>query len=350
LRGYRTFRMLYLFVSQRFIVNWPLNSITVKLDNLLGPYLYQYKKLSLPGIGTFILAENAVLPDETAKVKTAIEGISFQSKSTPQLEDSLIQYIKDNTGKMKALAEADLYSFISTAFEYLNIGKPYYFEGIGTLQKNKDNAYTFTAGTLINQKTEDIPYRPSETRRKSAFDEDAVKGSKINGGKLIIVLGILATLGLVAWGGYYLYNKNTGDTDTVQQEPGVTPPITPDTSARINQAVPDSAGIKPSALQPVTDSTTLLPPSTTAATGTTAYTFIFETTGKKERAAKRYEQLKGISILKEYNNTVAVSTGDSLSFKIYTVVNCTPSDTTRIKEQLNAWYYGTAAMKVKLEH
>ena len=79
------------------------------------------------------------------------------------------------------------------------------------------------------------------------------------------------------------------------------------------------------------------------------YTFIFETTNKKARALKRYDQLKGISVLKNYNNTVAMETKDSLFFKIYTVVHCTAADTAHVKELLNAWYYGKKEMKVKID-
>ena len=88
---------------------------------------------------------------------------------------------------------------------------------------------------------------------------------------------------------------------------------------------------------------------TVAAVPAGGFKFVFETTDKKTRAAKRYEQLKGVSVLKEYNNKVAVETKDSLSFKIYTMVPCPPADTARIKQLLNAWYYGAAAMKVKIE-
>src|SRR3978361_231276 len=44
--AYGTFSFFYLFVRQRFIVIWLVKSNYVKVDNLLGPYLYQYKKLS----------------------------------------------------------------------------------------------------------------------------------------------------------------------------------------------------------------------------------------------------------------------------------------------------------------
>lgn len=325
----------------------------MKVDNLLGPYFYQYKRLSLPGIGLFTLAENAVLPDDNAKVKTPIEGISFSPKTGAALDDSLIVYVKEQTGKMKPLAEADLYSFIATAFQYLNIGKPFYFEGIGTLQKNKDNAYTFTAGTVIaTQKADEIPHRQQETKRKSAYENQTPRSNSssrnVNGGKLALLSAIVVTLGLVGWGGYYLYNKNTGGTEDNTQQ--LVAPVNTDTTAGA-QALPDSSGMKPvnTADSIAKDSNHVtMPAPATASVPAGAYKFIFETTQKKTRAVKRYEQLKGVSILPVYNNTVAVETKDSLTFNIYTVINCTPADTARVKEQLNAWYYGGATMKVKI--
>ena len=315
----------------------------MKVDNLLGPYLYQYKTLSLPGIGLFTLDDKAILPDETAKIKTAIEGISFNAKTGAQLDASLIQYIKDQTGKMKALAEADLYSYIATAFQYLNIGKSFYFEGIGTLQKNKDGAYTFTAGTVIPQKTEEIPHKHIETKRKSISaygNDDTVGAGSFNAGRLIMLLAVLVTLVLIGWGGYYLYNKNTDDNNPVQQNNVKALPA-PDTLVTNPPITDTGSSHKDSLVNSVkTD------PATVHASG---YKFVFETTGKKARAAKRYEQLKDISILKEYNNKIGIETKDSLSFKIFTIVPCTPADTARVKEMLNAWYYGNTAMKVKIE-
>ena len=352
LSAYDTFSFFYLFVRQLFIVIWRVKPQYVKVDNLLGPYLYQYKKLSLPGIGLFTLDDKAVLPDDTAKIKIPIEGITFNAKTGGQLDDSLIQYIKDETGKMKALAEADLYSFIATAFQFLNIGKPFYFEGIGTLQKNKDGGYTFTAGTVIPQKTEETPARYSDTSKKSTYNSDnneAGRSSSFNTGKLLVVAGILVTLALIGWGGYYLYNKNT-DTNGVSQNGTKQSSAVPDTLAATTGI--DSTGKKPdSTITLKKDSSIAASPvkKDSAAAPGTGYKFVFETTGRKARALKRYEQLKGVTVLKNYNNKVAIETKDSLSFKIYTLVPCTPADTGHVKELLNAWYYGKTAMKVKIE-
>jgi hypothetical protein len=327
----------------------------VKVDNLLGPYLYQHKKLSLPGIGLFTLDEKAILPDDNAKIKIPIEGISFNGKTGPQLDDALIQYIKEETGKMKALAEADLYSFIATAFQFLNIGKPFYFEGIGTLQKNKDGAYTFTAGTVIPQKTEAAPLRYSDTSRKSTYNNETetAGGSSFNAGKLLVVSGILITLALIGWGGYYLYNKNTGSNNGPLQNE-TRPATTQDTTAATTVVIPDSTGKKPDSTNRTAkkdSALTIIPvkkdPAFAPAAGN--YKFVLENTTKKARALKRYDQLKDITMLKNYNNKISIETKDSLSFKIYTIVPCAPTDTAHVKELLNAWYYGKKEMKVKID-
>jgi hypothetical protein len=320
----------------------------VKVDNLLGPYLYQYKKLFLPGIGLFTLDDKAVLPDDTAKIKSPIEGISFNAKTGGALEDSLVQYIKDETGKMKALAEADLHSYIATAFQYLNIGKPFYFEGIGTLQKNKDNNYIFTAGTVIPQRIEDNPNRYAETSRKSAFaDKEEKPGRGFNAGGLIVVLGVLITLALIGWGGYYLYSKNTNDNIAVVQPENK--PAT-DSSATVAATIPDSSGKKPDSIEKAIKKDSAVAKTDPISAPAGGYKFVFETTNRKLRALKRYEQLKDVTVLKNYNNKVNLETADSVSFKLYTVVACPAADTNHVKDQLNAWYYGTKEIKVKIDH
>jgi hypothetical protein len=324
----------------------------LKVDNLLAQYLYKYKRLSLYGIGIFTLDDNAVFPDETAKVKTQIEGVSFVSKTTAALDDSLIEYIKSETGKMKALAEADLDSYVALAHQFLNIGKPFYFEGIGTLQKNTDGSFSFNAGTAVPLKNEEIPDRYGEPKKKPAFaKEDNSRGRiAINPGKLLTLAAIFGTIALIGWGGYYLYNKNTGEDQPVTSENNIKP-------------VPDSQVVKNNLPDTTTtamvkkDSIAALPPKqTTVAATTTAintpagvFKFIFESTDKKARALQRYNQIKGLNVLKSYHK-IELETNDSVSFNIFMMVPCAAADTTRYKDSLNAWYYGTNKMKVKIAY
>ncbi len=326
----------------------------MKVDNLLAQYLYKYKRLSLYGIGIFTLDEHAVFPDESAKVKTQIEGVSFESKPSALLDDSLIEYIKNETGKMKALAEADLDSYVELAHQFLNIGKPFYFEGIGTLQKNKDGTFSFNAGTAVPLKAEETAERYGEPKRKSTFaDEKENKGIGINPVKLLLVFGILATIALIGWGGYYLYNKNTDDDQLVSIENTNT--SLPDTQV-VKNNLTDTNTISNNSTAEKKDSISTVPVKQTI-TATIApasntdgiYKFIFESTDKKTRALQRYNQIKDMSVLKVYHK-IQMETKDSVNFNIFMMVPCVAADTLRYKDSLNVWYYGTKKMKVKIAH
>ena len=327
----------------------------MKVDNLLAQYLYKYKRLSLYGIGIFTLDDNAVFPEESAKVKTQIEGVSFVSKPSAPLDDSLIEYIKSETGKMKALAEADLDSYVELAHQFLNIGKPFYFEGIGTLQKNKDGSFSFNAGTAVPLRTEEAAERYGEPKRKSAFaQEDSNRGGiKINPGKLLLIAGMLATIALIGWGGYYLYNSNTSEDQPVSTENNIKP--VPD-SQLVKNITPDTSLSNKSVAVKKDSVAAIVPKQTIAAAITPAgssaggvFKFIFESTDKKARALQRYNQIKGLNVLSAYHK-IQLETKDSVNFNIFMMVPCAAADTSRYKDSLNAWYYGTNKIKVKIAY
>jgi nucleoid DNA-binding protein len=321
---------------------------TLKVDNLLAQYLYQYKKLSLMGIGVFTLDDSAVLYDENAKTKAPIEGISFVSKSIGQYEDSLIEFIKAQTGKMKALAQADLDSYIMLAHQFLNIGKPFYLEGIGTLQKNRDGSFQFNPGTSIAVKTED-----TDTKKKPGPVEESKPAEESSGRvyrALVLALGIIGTLLVIGWGGYYLYNKNadTGSNPVAENnlrvvaDSQVSRNIAPDTVTHQITTTPTTAPAGPA-------TTAVTTPPPVAALPAGSFKFILETPHKK-RALYRYENIKDSRIVQAFNSKIQMETPDSVNFKIFVVIPCAPADTTRYKDSLNAWYYGSQDIKVKIEH
>jgi len=303
------------------------------------------------GIGIFTLDDSAVLTDENAKAKTPIEGISFVSKGIGQSEDSLIEFIKAQTGKMKALAQADLDSYIMLAHQFLNIGKPFYLEGIGTLQKNRDGSFQFNPGTSIAVRNEE-----TETKRKSGGYDDSAKTPEDSSPKdyraLVLALGVIATVLVIGWGGYYLYNKNADNGNPSATENNLR--IVPDSQVARNIS-PDT-----STRQSVTPTTPGAPATTTAApanpsaqvlvpTNQNGFKFILETPHKK-RALYRYENIKDSRMVQAFDSRIQMETTDSVNFKIFIVIPCAPADTTRYKDSLNAWYYGNSDIKVKIEH
>ncbi|WP_315822527.1 hypothetical protein [Paraflavitalea speifideaquila] len=49
------------------------------------------------------------------------------------------------------------------------------------------------------------------------------------------------------------------------------------------------------------------------------------------------------------NKDIKLETTDSITFNISVILAATPADTIRLKDSLNAWYYGTKPVKVRIE-
>src|ERR1700744_1552645 len=197
-------------------------SVGLKLPQLLSQFLYQTRKLDLPGIGSFTLDPTAVIPQEADRVgQTPATGIQFKNANILAPDDALINFIKEHTGKMKSLASSDLDFFLTTGKQLLNIGKPFYIEGIGTLVKTKDKGLEFTHGDYMIARLED-----SSPERRVSYDEPAKdrEQPKSNSSRQIMLLALIV-LGLVVigWGGYYLYRRNNFTEPSTEKQAVVIP-------------------------------------------------------------------------------------------------------------------------------
>ncbi len=301
----------------------------MKLSSLFAKYLYQYKELNLPGIGVFNLDPSVTVPDPSDRYfNDFVQQIRFTQKPVLRADPEFIDFIREQTGKIRPLAESDLESFISDGKILLNIGKPFYFEGIGSLQKNRAGFYEFTPGLPLIDKLESSgPDRFQQVaevdRRITRDDYTQGSGNSQNGlRKFLIFAAIIIGLVAVVWGGYIIYNKNNNaDPEQVliqdnenKSEQTVQPPppaANTDTSSLLRSSTPA--------------------PSTPTVSGNS--NFIIERTGSKARALKRYNQLK--SYLLDIKMT---SNPDSTFFKLYFTIPAVPSDTTRIKDSLKRMY------------
>ncbi|HKP32559.1 MAG TPA: hypothetical protein VJT83_07525 [Chitinophagaceae bacterium] len=282
---------------------------------LLSQYLREHKVLSLPGIGIFHLSGS--LPSASESPEVLSSYISFENKKIREPEEDLISYIKQHTGKIKPLAMADLDSFIASGLQLLNIGKPFYIEGIGSIQQGKEG-YEFSVGEITSQRLEQYGNRNSEEKRGSVFEESKYEPKTNPWQRIIVMALVLIGIAVVIFGGYYLYNKNNNanvndgqkslqDTQSTQQSPPV-----------------DSLAIK-------TDSASLV-------SNPSAYKFVVLNTPNKRRAMNRYNQLKELS-------SVKMETKDSTNFKLYFLIPATAADTLRIRDSLSRFY----ASKVVVE-
>jgi len=296
-----------------------------------------------------VLDADAVVPQESDRLgQVAATGIRFRNVVIRSPDDGLINFIKEHTGKMKSLAASDLDFYLTTGRQLLNIGKPFHLDGIGTLLMNKEEGFDFVPGDYMVARLDE-----PRTERRAAFDEparerEAKSGSAKQGVLLVLVI---VGLGVIGWGGYYLYKRNSFSEPAEKQAV-----VLPDTTAKPTSAQTgdtalkrkDSAGVQTpgTAVQSQrTDSQKIAAPVAVAAPppplpGAILYRFIILATDNKHHALRRYNQLLG------YQLNIKMDQKDSSWFKLYFAIAALPRDTTYIKDSLSDTY---AAPRVTIE-
>lgn len=288
----------------------------MKLTSLLAQYLYTNHRLDLPGIGTFLLDPSTISSVENSKQRsTILEGVSFQSNPSISDTSDLVAFITSQSGKMKALASADLESHIQLVQQFLNIGKPFTFEGIGTLVKKKAGVFEFIPLSVPVDKIKEIKTR--ETTTPVTLEESSEKyesflsspSSSTAWKRPIIALLILAGVGLAIWGGYTI-SKRAATNDTTQVSETTPQPVSIDTTPRIVEPVQEKD-----------------------------YKYVLQVS-KKQTAIRRYNQLR--------TNLwdVKMETNDSVLYKLYMLLPAMNADTTRVLDSLTAM----TGKKVYIEH
>jgi len=273
--------------------------------------LREQKTLSLPGIGVFNLTGPVVASDDHT---THSSNIQFQSKKIKEPDEKLINFIKQETGKIKPLAIADLETFIATGMELLAMGKPFELEGIGRIQKQKNGEFEFIAGEVISVKHEPAL---ADEKKMSVFEDSKYEPKSNPLQKLLAVGLLLAGLGVVLLGGYYLYNRSN-NFSSHEDDHLSSPPI--------QQPIVDSAALKPDTLVSV-----MKEPE--------SYRFVLETKNNKAAAVKRYKQLKQLP------TDIRMETTDSMNYKLFFILPATARDTARIKDSLSNFY----GKKIRIE-
>jgi len=286
----------------------------MKIEQLLVQHFYNCREVTLQGMGTFTLSPDFVMPKENDKDAEIPENaISFQYNPRATEDHALIEFIVQQTRKMRSLASADLDSYLVLGKQFLNIGKPFKIDGIGLLAKNQQDDREFTKTGAFHSKLENTPAALKEKTENPeisfASESKPAEGNKK--GLLIAVLVIgLVLAGTAAW--YFLMYKN--NTEIVSPAP----PLLTD-SAKSISAKPDTLAIVP--VKPVTTDD--------------GYTFkvVFLVTADSAAAAKRMQ------VLTARNHKVIMYKNDTLNYKLAEPFTLPLSDTTRVKDSLNNYYY-----------
>jgi hypothetical protein len=305
----------------------------VKIEQALVLYLLKHKQISLQGIGTFkidaLLPEN---PDNEKSYAIPTDAVSFIYDPKTGEDDELIDYIVLNTKKIKPLASADLDSFLTLGRQFLNIGKPFTIQNLGTLEKLNNGNLEFKPGPPIQKveipklKIEDEGAEQHEADLFNDYKRDPPSGSNR---KALLIILVIALLGAGAWAAWHFGFKKPPD-----EKPKTTEAIVPiaDTPAPTKSIDSSALAQKPA------DS---LSQGQKATRDSFTFNVVVRETKDKEIALAR------LAILKSFGRNVYMYTSDSITFKVAEPFTLPLSDTTRILDSLNKKFYDGKA-KIEL--
>ncbi len=302
----------------------------MKLALLIAQYLYANKKLDLPGIGTFHLDPSVVIDPEMDKnhKMEPVNGIRFDYNTSIKENTELTDYIAAKSGKIKALAAADLDSHLWLGQQFLNIGKPFVMEGIGQLIKTQAGALEFSAGALQPEVLKDQEnWQPMADNSSQAGENDYKdllnnRRDQLQWKKPAAIIMILAGLVVAVWGGYTIYKRNSEASTSALVKENSSPVSRPKTDSNtLTTAVTDTG-------------TTTTPPVASVnspASPAGMYKFVVETAGR-QRALSRYQKLKALP------TDVKLETADSVSYKLYFLLPASAADTAKLLDSLRTYY------------
>ena len=303
----------------------------MKLALLLAQYLYANKKLDLPGIGTFHLDPSVVIDPESDKNTKAepISGIHFDYNTSIKENTELTDYIAAKSGKIKALAAADLDSHLWLGQQFLNIGKPFVLEGIGQLTKTQAGALDFSAGILQPEILKDQQnWQPMADHSSQAGENDYKdllnnRKETAQWKKPVAIIMIVAGIGVAIWGGYTVYKNNSAETGTDS--------LAKESSSPVIQPQVNNGNTGSTSSPADTINNSPAPTITPSASPAGMYKFVVETAGR-QRALARYKTLKNLP------TDVKLETADSISFKLYFLLSASTSDTAKMLDSLRTYY------------
>jgi hypothetical protein len=196
----------------------------LKIEQLIVQYLYQNKEVTLQGIGTFRLNPAVELPTDSSKdFVMPEEAFEFEDNQKAVEDEGLIDFIV-KAGKIRSLAISDIDSYVTLSKQFLNIGNPLFIEGVGTLQKNRQENFLFTSGQFVNSVVTTAPKQIKE--RKDEIVSFQTEGKNGDSRKYLLIVVGLAVVVLITLGVYYLFSSDKQD-DAAIPAPVAVVPVAP---------------------------------------------------------------------------------------------------------------------------
>ena len=294
----------------------------MKVEQLMVQYLYKYKNVSLQDMGSFTIASEIDIPQDSDKETILPDGaIIFEYNSKAGPDEGLIDFIVQHSRKIRPLAASDLESYSILSRQFLNIGKPLIIEGLGMLQKNQKGFYEFIQGHTVASKMDAAPAAMKEKLQEEiSFSTKAKEPASRKGWMILMLLAFLIGTGIAIY--YFLNNENKEE--RVTQTSDI---VTPGETLKVNEGIlitaKDSAALK--------DSTTnLLKPSNDGF----SFKVVLKEYPEKITADKAFGKLSG------FGHKLLVTKKDSFTYIIYMPFTSPLSDTVRARDSLKRFFGG----------
>ena len=290
----------------------------MKTEQLIVQYLYSKKKVTLQDIGVFEIASGINIPEESDKdIILPPDAIQFAYDPKAPVDDGLVAFIMESTRKIKPLAYSDLESFIILNKQFLNIGKPLVFEGMGTLQKTQAGGYAFSQAATSHVITEEMPKLITEKQKEKISFATPQKEKNTTGNKNILwaILGLIVVLSIAA--AVFFFNKNKADAkilDSTENAVTDTLPVAKKDTVLIQNKI--------------------VPPITGALKDSNTFFVVIKEYTDFATADKSLRRYLG------FGNNVLLSTKDSVNFKLKMPFIKPIADTLKIKDSLLKLFQG----------
>ena len=287
----------------------------MKIEHLIVQHLYNNKKVTLQDIGSFFLSPDVSMPSESDKDGVMPDNaITFEYNTKATEDTSLVEFIVQQTRKIKPLAKSDLESYSILGREYLNIGKPFVIEGLGTLQKNQSGHYDFAQSHSVNPRLQAAPPLLREKDNEEIVFTTPVRKPTNNKGGMILV-ALLFLLAFAAILIYFLNKKevaqpvaSTLDTSVVKEDTALT-------MRNLAHTVQSSQGNK-------------------------NFKIVIKEYKSKMEADKAHSKLTN------YGHKLEMYQKDSSTYRIAMSFNLPFSDTTKLRDSLNRFFGGKSFVEL----
>ena len=296
--------------------------IILKIEQLLVQYLYHTKQVKLQGIGVFKVKKDVTILPEDDKDGTAFL-FEYNLKTTE--DESLVDYIVQETKKIKPLASSDLDSYAILAKQFLNLGKPFYIEGVGTIQKNQLGFYEFIAGQFVSPKIGDgTRHLQDKKEQKVSFETESIINNK--GRNLMIGLTTVGIIFISLTLYYFIVLKNGSNSEETEQNIAIK-----NTGENLKTTtIPDTIKKTIDTIKKIN----VAPPADTNVVDNNSFKIVL----KEYPTIKAVE--KAYSKLTEYGHKVKIVRIDSSKYKLVMTFNRQLKDTLRVKDSLKIFFGG----------